>query len=237
MDSSLLVFTVTDQPDHPGCVRLKKSAAYWGWDLKVQHQIGWERSTYKAEQLGQLEALRDSECSHFLYLDAWDTMFAGPPGELELREGLSFCGDPLLGEWQHGRAYTNATHFTPAAFPSVGWGEFRYVNAGVIWGRPLVLRELAGDYLQNYSDSINQDYFNQRLVFERSLHRPRLRVDAKAEVALNLINIFQKDVERKNNRLVYLPTGSRPLVVHSPGTGITDPVAPMPQWMEALYNV
>lgn len=234
MTSRPFVFTVTDQPDHPGCVRLKKSAAYWGWDLKVQLQQGWERFTYRAEQLGQLEALRNSEADTFLYLDAWDTMFAGPPGELLGMGGLTFCGDPLLGEWQRGRATDDSTRFAPEAFPACGWGEFRYLNAGVIWGSALVLKELAGDYLQNYPERVNQDYLNQRYVFENSLKRRRLGVDAKAVVALNLLNVLMKDVKREGNRLVYLPTGSRPLVVHSPGTGITDPLAPMPQWMEEL---
>jgi len=223
-------FTLTDQPDHPGCVRLKASADYWGWNLDIRKQGSWDKTTFRAEQLGQLEALRHSDSRYFLYLDAWDTMFAGPPGELQLEKGkLSFCGDPLLGEWQRG-----TTRFAPEAYPPVGLDQFRYVNAGVIWGDSLVLQELAGDYLANYGERVNQDYFNQRYAFEQSLGRERLQVDAKAEVALNIIGVLMRQVERVGNRLRYKPTGAQPLVVHSPGTSLTDPLAPMPKWLEAL---
>jgi hypothetical protein len=227
----LKVFTVTDKPDHPGCVRLKKSADYWGWRLEVQAQGGWDRSNFAAEQRGQLEALRWAEEDYFLYLDAWDTMFAGPRGELTLTPGVvTFCGDPLLGEWQRG-----TTRFESEAFPEVGLDQFKYVNAGVVWGARNTMVELCYSYLDVYSSRVNQDYFNQLYAFEQSLGRNRLRVDHKAEVALNIIGVLMRQVRKNpNNRLEYLPTGATPLVVHSPGTALTDPVAPMPKWLEEL---
>jgi hypothetical protein len=233
--SKPLVFTVTDQPEHPGLQRLQRSARFWGWDLKVVLQDGWERSNFRAEQLGQLEAFRKWEPRTFLYLDAFDTCFAGPPAELNADTGaLYFCGDPLLGEWQQN---PEPTRFNDEAFPPVGSGEFRFLNAGVIWGSALVLQELAGDYLQNYGWRVNQDYFNQRYAFETSLGRHRLKVDTKARVALNLLDVRRRQVDRKyNNRFHYLPTDSYPLVLHSPGTGLSEPVAPMPNWIEDLYH-
>ncbi len=228
-------FTVTSDPKHAGAQRLQRSANYWGWDLKtLVHLEGWDRRTYRAQQIAQLRALQEYDPDFFLYLDAWDTIFTGPPQELQVNRGeLVFCGDTLLGEWQDKKL---GARMVQHAYPQVELNSFRFVNDGVFWGDSAVFRELAGDYLQNYPECINQDYFNQRYAMENSLKRTRLKVDTRATTCINIMGLLAKNVERRpNNRMVYKPFETSPIVLHSPGTGLTEPIAPMPKWMEELY--
>lgn len=229
-------FTVTNNPEHPGAERLRRSAKYWGWDLKwIPQNEGWERKTFKAQQLGQLRAFQEYEPDFFLYTDAWDTIFCGPPQELQLKRGeLNFCGDTILGEWQD---KSWSARFVPEAFPPAEFDAFRYVNDGVIWGDTAIFRELAGDYLQNYGEMINQDYFNLRYAFETGMRRYRLKVDQRATVALNIMGLLLRTfVRRPNNRPEYLPFHSHPLIIHSPGTGLSEPLAPMPKWLTEAFS-
>ena len=234
MACRFVAFTVTNNPDHPGAERLARSAKYWGWDLKwIQQDI--DRVTFGGQQLGQLEALRKFEPEYFLYLDAWDTIFTGPPQELQFIPGvLTFGGDTVLTEgWAE---LGQCAKISSDDFPPVPVGGFRYVNDGTLWGDSLILQELAGDYLQNYSQCINQDYFNKRLAFEHGLFRKRLQVDYKAQVSLNIMGTYRREVDcLPNHRLLYLPFKTTPLVLHSPGTAGKEPVAPIPKWMVDEY--
>lgn len=227
---------MTDKPDHPGAERLRRSAKYWGWDLKWLPAVSPERQLFRFQQLAQLEAIRKFEPDFLLYLDAWDTMFIGPPQELQLEKGvLSFCGDTILLSEVFAGA-KNAAHLLPDSFPPVPSGGFRYVNDGVIWGDSLILQELAGEYLQHYDGIMNQDYFNSRLVFEHGMRRQRLQVDFEARTCINIMDIPARSVERQpNNRLLYKPFHTNPLIIHSPGSAPREPVAPMPKWMEEIY--
>lgn len=231
----LLTFTVTNNPLHPGAIRLAKSALFWGWDLKFIHQDGWNRSNYRAEQLGQLEAIQSFNPEYVLYLDAWDTIFTGPPQELPLRHGmLSFCGDTTLHPWE---GMEGIEREEQTWYPHVGEHEFRFVNAGVIWGDARILEDLALDYLDRPAWLVNQDYLNRRYAFEDSVGKVRLQVDQRAKVALNLMLLQKRYYEfsPESSRVEYIPSRSRPLVLHSPGTGLTKPLAPMPEELEKLY--
>jgi len=239
MSCHFRAFTVTSDPEHPGAKRLRESALYWGWDLRV-HVLkeGWDRTTYRAEQLGQLDFFRQQEPDYALYLDAWDTMFSGPPQELmpRLRGGqLWFCGDTVLTGWKD---KPWGAHLVEEAFPTCPtWGH-PFVNAGVIWGDTRVWRELAADYLQNYRATlINQDYFNMRYLMEKSLGRERLLVDYTSQVAFNIMNVEARHTGRMpSNRITYTPFRATPLVVHSPGQGQAQPMALMPHWMEETFK-
>lgn len=227
-----LSFTVTDNPEHPGFKRLQKSADFWGWDLKVVNQGSWSRENYRAEQLGQLEALRKWDPEYVMYVDAWDTVFTGPPQEVPLHRGvLTFSGDtvgfapeadPRLGSW----------------YPEVGENQFRFVNAGTFWGDAAKLQSLAGEYLSCPFWVVNQSYFNQRYAFEASVGLPFLRVDHKAETALNLMQVQKRfyAFHEGSKRVEYVPYGTRPVVLHSPGLGLTRPIAPMPREIEDLFG-
>lgn len=234
--SKPLIFTVTSDPSHAGAERLRRSASYWGWDLKwIIQADGWERKSYRAEQLGQLRAFLDHDVEFALYLDAWDTLFMGPPQELQFKRGqFNFCGDTTMDSWKD---KDWAAKIIEAEFPPAKLGEFPYVNAGVKWGDVTIWKELIGDYLSNYREDLpNQDYFNKRYAMEQAMGRTRLKVDSRAEVALNIMDVQARFVERMyNNRLRYKPFNTFPLVMHSPGTGLTDPVAPMPNWMTEIY--
>lgn len=235
--SKFLAFTVTSDTSHPGFKRLQRSADFWGWDLKVQHQEGWDRTNYRAEQLGQLEAFRKWEPEFFLYLDAWDTVFTGPKQELPLHRGVvSFAGDTIGFAWPHENLAPD--YAETSWFPPVEEHEFRFVNAGVIWGDAAKMQSLAGEYLHCPYWLINQDYLNRKYAFEASVGLPYLRVDTRAESALNIMQVQKRffRFEETTKRVKYVPTGTRPLVVHSPGTGITKPLAPMPPALEEMFG-
>ena len=239
MSCHFRAFTVTSDPDHLGAKRLAASAKYWGWDLEWQIQGGWDRKSYRAEQLGQLEFFRKVDPDFALYLDAWDTIFAGPPQELQARlvEGkLSFCGDTVLCGWST-RPW--AARLSEETFPPRPTWGFPFVNCGVMWGDTKVWKELAEDYLGHYrGDLANQDYFNARYAFETGMGRNRLEIDTTGQVALNIMNVEGRHVARnKSNRIGYLPFKALPLVIHSPGHGQNPlELAPMPHWMTNLYE-
>lgn len=220
MDSRIQVITVTDKPDHPGCVRLKKSADYWGWPLKVVKQDGFERWFYRAEQEGLAKGLELASYKYVMYVDAWDTMFVGPPQELPLREDrVDFCGDF--------QCFPDET--TAKLFPAVLRGEFPYLNAGVIWGDARKLLEMTLDYLE-LGKCNNQTYFASRYLFERMVGLADLHIDHSARVALNLWGMDPRyeDLGRKNGRLWYKPTDTTPLVLHAAGSSCFHELPPMP---------
>jgi hypothetical protein len=154
----LKAFSVVSDVSHPGAERLKRSAAFWGWDHTfIKQETDW-RPTYRAQQIGQLEGLRRfADADFFLYTDGWDTVFTGPPQELRLEKGkLFFCGDSVLYP---------GDGLPEDSFPPVGLEEFRYVNDGVIWGDPAILKELAAEYLTHCPKEI---------VWSSTLRRSRL---------------------------------------------------------------
>lgn len=230
MASKVKVFTVTDQPNHPGALRLQRSAAFWGWDLTVKlvPSSWWERDTYRAEQKGLLEALLEPGLPEWMmYVDAWDTLFTGPPQELPLEKGkLAFCGD----------LHCFPNEVWKGAFPQVGFGEFPYLNAGVFWGDPRVAIELCDEYLALDNQLCNQDFFNLRYLYELGTGRSRLAVDSRAQVALNMWGMHPaySHLTRVNRRLYYKPTGTTPLVVHAAGSSMFHDVPPMPA--QALHE-
>jgi hypothetical protein len=125
-------------------------------------------------------------------------------------------------------------------FPEVGWEEFRYVNDGVIWGDPAILRELAAEYL-THCPVVNQAYFNHRYVFENATGRTRLQIDKRAHHALNLMMVQLRYFEMRGKRPHYVPTDSTPVVLHAPGAygtySIKGEAVPMPKQLEDLYVV
>lgn len=219
----IVAITVTDKPDHPGCVRLKESAEYWGWDLYIQHQPeGWERFTYKAEQQGLVKAIDALNLPHWvMYLDAWDTMFVGPPQELRLREQeVTFCGD------QHCFPSENFSK----VFPKVGFKEFPFLNCGVMWGWGPTMLELCYKYLAIPTQICNQDFFNTQYIYNLSMSNFTMNIDHQAESALNLWGMAPKyaDLGRIRRRVVYRPTDTRPVVLHAAGSSTFHDLPPMP---------
>jgi hypothetical protein len=232
-------FSVVSDPEHPGAKRLTRSAKYWGWDHSFiikqdQPEVNFRvwRPSYRAEQLGQLDFIRHHEPEFCMYVDGWDTVFTGPPQELDLKRGvLTFGGDTVL--------YPEDTEQPMNSFPRVGWEEFRFLNVGAIWGDSKIMAELAADYLQNSPEQmINQAYYNRRYAFERGVGRTRLHLDSKAEVALNIMLVQKRWFKMEGRRGCYLPTGTHPLVLHSPGqnTSNAGKAVPIPLEIEALYG-
>lgn len=236
-------FSVTSNPDHPGARRLARSAKFWGWDhtfLLKQDQLDLKppyivwRPTYAAEQLGWVDAVRKwPEEDFFFYVDAWDTVFTGPPQELSCVRGqLNFGGDTVLYS-------ENLPKELGPLFPRVGSEEFPYVNAGAAWGDSNLFAELAADYLQHSPTTlVNQDYFNWRFIYELGVGRERLTVDTRGEVALNIMLVQKRFFEMRGNRVHYLPTDTYPLVVHAPGSGVSagENAVPLPAELEKLYG-
>lgn len=236
-------FSVVSSTEHPGAKRLARSAAYWGWnhsfiikeaqmDLKPPYNP-W-RPSFRAEQLGWLDACRkwDGE-ENLLYVDGWDAVFTGPPQELQVRKNtLTFGGDTVI--YPEGMPWQELG----PCFPKVGLEEFRYVNAGSAWGSRLIMMELAADYLQNSPEQyVNQAYFNYRYLFELGVERNRLFIDTKAEVALNIMLVQKRFFQMRGNRVNFTATGSFPLIVHTPGQGVSHGpnAVPFPPELEKLY--
>lgn len=215
--------TVTSSLTHPGVVRLQKSAEFWGWDLTTWPQhTGWERFTYRAEQEGLIQAMNFLGMPEWvLYMDAWDTLFTGPPQELPLqREKVAFCGDK----------HCFPTELWKDVFPQVMLGEFPHLNAGVFWGWGPTIYQLCGEFLQLQNSLCNQDFFNLRYIYEHGIGSGRLSIDHSAQVALNMWGMDPRyqDITRVNRRLFYKPTKTTPLVVHAAGTSTFHDVPPMP---------
>ena len=229
-------------PSHPGAERLRRSAKFWGWDhsfiikqdqpeLNPPYKI-WHPN-YRAEQLGQLDFIRaHPEVEQVVYMDAWDTVFTGPPQELPATPGqLWFMGDTVLHPDNPSLA---------ARFPKVGLEEFRFLNAGVMWGDPRVMAELAADFLQHSPESlVNQEYFTYRYIYEQGVGRKRLFLDTKAEVSLNVMLLQKRFFQMKGVRPHFTVSESNPLFLHVPGHGSalreTGKPVPIPEELEKLY--
>jgi hypothetical protein len=236
---SIKAFSVVSDPEHPGAKRLSRSAEFWGWDHKFIIQKDQPEGpkpfkiwlpTYRAEQLGQLDFIRQYDPEFCMYVDGWDSVFTGPPQELQFKRGcLAFGGDTVL--------YPENTSQPMASFPNVGWEEYRFVNCGAIWGDARVMAELAADYLQNSPETLlNQAYYNRRVAFELGVGRSRLSIDTRAEVVINIMLLQKRWFRFKANRVEYTALGSRPVVLHVPGWGSADKAVPLPQELEELYG-
>jgi len=234
--------SVVSNPEHPGARRLARSAAFWGWDhsfilkqdqldLKPPYTV-WYPS-YRAEQLGQLDYIRQNEPEFLVYVDGYDTVFTGPPQELSFKKGLlTFGGDTVL--------FPEKPQMD-ALFPEVARECFRYINCGTIWGDARILSELAADYLQNSPETmVNQHYFNVRYIYELQVRQqPRLAIDWNATVALDLMLLQLRFFEMRGNRPHFKVADTYPLIVHVPGRGREfGPTAPpLPTVLEELYAV
>lgn len=233
MKREVLAFSPTDNPEHPGALRLARSAKQWGWNHTFVEQGGWDRDSYRAEQEGTMKFLWTLDWDnppYVMYMDAWDTLFVGPPQELPLQQGqLEFCGDK--------KCFPDETH--KALYPEVWEGQFRYLNAGVIWGDPFILRELAKEYLELDSDRgvCNQTFFAAAYLKEQMLGRAHLFIDHNADHVLNLwgmsgVKDSFTEVGRKHRRVWYKTRDTFPVVLHAAGSTTFHELPPVPRWIE-----
>lgn len=184
---------------------LLESAHRWGWGLRPHFLLpdqGEFVDTYAAfiarKHLEMYNILARASYLHnqFLFLDAWDTLFLGPPEELPRSDLLNFSGSlDCYPEKGYGR------FFPP--------GHFSYLNSGVVWGS-----------IQEYLALCPREALLDQLAWTRAyVAQPkRFSIDVDARVALT---IFGEDnlnnYARREGRWHYLPTGSTPLVVHAGG--------------------
>lgn len=237
--SDIKVFTLTNRADHPGCRRLVRSAEYWGWPLEIYYQEGWDQS-WRAEEEGKRRVLTNCTQPFFLYLDAWDTLFLGPPGELlpqlEPRK-LTFCGEAVRPDVPWKGQPWKCVQPTPDCFPAAPFKGFKYVNLGVVWGDTARGKATSELYLEALpKDVVNQDYVNWLYAMDQALRIKSFFVDQKAAVALNVFATIQSDIEIwPNKRLYYVPTRTMPLVYHFPAN--SGKYCQIPSELEELFGV
>lgn len=221
---------------------MARSAAFWGWDHEFiikrdqpeNNYYIW-KPTWRAEQLGWMEAVRAWDKDFLLYIDGWDAVFTGPPQELvpHLRAGkMSFCGDTVLFP------ETMPWREMAPLFPEVRLEQYRYVNAGVVWGDRKLFEQYATEYLLLPESLVNQQYFNWRYLYERGLGGDRLSIDSRAEVALNIMLTQKRFFEVQANRVRFVPTGTSPIILHACGQGETfkESMVPMPAEVDGWYR-
>lgn len=209
-------FTVMSQ-EREGFFSLLRSAKGYHWPLDVHwcndrpgnydgflaaKHLTIANALYKAQQKGHKK---------FLYLDGWDTIFNAPPPAIESpfdSNIVYFSGEQ--------RCYPEpkyAEFFFKA-------GHFPYPNSGVIWGD-------IEYYLNHYPNVVGHDQL--QWIRYMVTHPVTFIIDENAKVALNLLEVPQDHLGRgKDGELRFIPSASRPFVVHANGP------SQLPPWMKYL---
>jgi hypothetical protein len=198
-------FTIITK-ENPGYFKLLESAKRWGWHLHthfLEEPSEFSEKTYNEfiarKHLYTRDVLLRSEVTdkNFLFLDAWDTVFLGPPEELIMESELNFSAQ---AEIYPEKGY--APYFTEGTFP--------FLNAGVIWGNRLKFLRRCPDYTVLDQLGWTREY---------AANPAGISLDTEAKVALTLIRVIedQSQLAYSKGRWTYLPTGTKPLIVHAAG--------------------
>lgn len=187
---------------------LRRSAQKWDWPLQAHFAgdptgdaILFSKSYDKFMSRKHL-IMRDviagavlKGYERFVYLDGWDTIITGPFKELPFPGNLCFGVEG------------------PSAYPEEEYGDFFHhqlsPNCGVIWG-------MCAAYLNRCP---TYEGFDQ-LLWHRELMNSLqdIWLDERRQVAVNLFGIHDQDTWGwEAGRIVYRPTGSKPLVLHANG--------------------
>lgn len=196
-------FTVLDKEDENGnFIKLIESARKWGWPLEAffhRADDGY-REFLCMKHTYVLDALNKLKVERFLFLDAWDTRFIGPPDPMLL-------DSPYLWFGAEKNCYPDEVY--KALYPSLGY-PFTYINTGVIWGNAHTFRKLCPGY------RVDDQRGWQRVY---ALHPEEIHLDNTAKVAINLYGVEEGDFSRMaGGRIIYRPTETSPLVMHANGT-------------------
>lgn len=101
-----LLVTFTSHDDHPGFLKLERSAEFWGWPLHVIHEP-WRGFGYRLRRsLLEIPSAKDMGYSHLISVDAWDSLVNAPVEEFDKIEqqtgrstngvALTFAAEPAL---------------------------------------------------------------------------------------------------------------------------------------------
>lgn len=184
---------------------LLESARRWGWKLHSffespfpgRYEESYHKFIAKKHQLIKSRLLKQSgSCDQFLFVDAWDSVFLGPPGELEIpKYTLNFSGSlDCYPEKCYSRFFS---------------GTLPFLNSGVIWGEVATYLARCPEY-----------EVNDQLAWTREMvqNPTGLFVDSEAKVALTTFGESDlSNFSRVSGRWRYNPTGSFPLVLHAGG--------------------
>ena len=219
MQPELAVFTLTSDLNHPGLIKLLRSAHRFGWPLNpiyTNRVDGYDDYIFRKHQMirQQLKDFKTQHYSRFLFLDAWDTLFTGrmPAFGLQEQKEDVLCFGAELN--------CHPNHQLVLSYPPKDLiTEFPFLNSGVIWGHIDTYLELC---------PLEQKH-DQEAWTEAYLARPeRFFLDHQAKVALNLHSTNIMDISRYPDGIRYNPTGTWPCIVHGNGKW------PIPNFMEEL---
>lgn len=199
------VFTITNR-ENESFFKLLESAEKFDIDLRV-HFIGVEQDYWDviARKHLLIKEILDDNYSYpeFLFLDALDTRFVAPlPEKVDYTKGGLFFGAEKNLYPQEMAGYKEY-------FPGEG---MRYLNSGVIWGLKAQYRYSCPKYVGHDQMVWIRQYVNYLRRAEKGFS-----LDTGSNMVVNLHSTEQGDFARRDGKLVYLPTGSTPSILHANG--------------------
>lgn len=189
------VFTIISK-ENEGYFRLLVSAKRWGWKLRTVFipNDGSEAAYWDFIQRKHLyikkEVLRKEL---FLYVDGYDTIFIGPPVDVETKNVIFSAQDECWPEPGYGRY-----------FPG------RFLNTGVIYGKTSVYYQRCPEYVG----------VNDQLVWTREYlnDSTNLVVDCDSQFShTSFPETSAADWSHIGGIWRYNPKGSFPVVFHAAG--------------------
>ena len=208
MQSDFTALTVYSH-ETPNLERLRRSAERFSWPF-AERRLG-ERGHDKFLLFKHLfirEFLADLQVEHFLFIDAYDTIFISERRSLPFGYSLCFAGEK--------NCYPKR-EYAPI-FDERASGPFPYLNSGIIWGST----EL---YMQHCPDYPEHD----QLAWTRAaVEDPVILIDTHGGFGLNLHSTEPEDWSYQKGKWIYLPTNQAPAVLHGNGGW------PIPSWAVAF---
>lgn len=233
LDGDLVVLTVASDRTHYGFVWLKRSAEYYGYDLRVLGEPGtWDggnmaQTTGGARKLLLLrEALMDLKHKYVLFTDGYDTVFQRSPRDLLDLYRSHHPNEPILfgaerACWPSKAVCERYLTLKPCD------SSFRYLNSGTYVGQ----REKITRILTRFSgapDSDDQLFYSKQYVRELQKGTNSIELDRDCQFFLPLAETEHGDGwEFKGNRVV-TPDGKVPFLLHGNG--------PAKQTIIGIYN-
>lgn len=215
LSGDFLACTITSYTPELKHSRLVRSAERHGWlPFFVEFTIPYgtlEYAAFLSKKHLFLKSLLEREKkfgkTHFLFLDAWDTVFIQPPDRFPM-------------EWDRLSFGAEKNCYPEPKFAGIypGLSPFPYLNSGCIWGP-----------IDRYLALCPREEEHDQLAWTKAyLAAPeQFHLDHSAEVVLNLHSTAPSELSRwPGGSVQYVPTHSWPFILHGNGKW------PLPNFLE-----
>lgn len=203
---NLKIITQTDHPNHPGFKQMKRSLEHFGYDYHVLNHP-WKGFGTKIRGTRDYLSEIAGDYTHFVFVDAHDTFFLGPPDELTTK--LFLFRDHLTANaekacWPDANLEIDCPRIE---------SEWRFLNSGVYSCPVRLFCELLDAHPIAYHED-DQRWMTSLFLYQKPDH---LRIDHNCVMFQSIAFQAPGDFRTANGRIFNRKTKTRPTVVHGNG--------------------